>query len=157
MAELVKIEGLDGVRKALRALPKEVRKRELYRSLRPGARIIQARAKALAPRGEGFFRRYHEKDWAHYAGTLANSIVIRREKKRYLLDAARLRIGVASSRRNINVGAFYWRFVEFGTSKMEASPFLVPAFESMRYAADKAIKRALLKGVARQAARVKGK
>lgn len=157
MTEEVKIHGLDGVRKALRALPKEIRKRELNRALRAGAKITKQAAQALAPRGEGFFRKLRGKDWAHYRGTLANSIVIRSEKKRFLRDTARLRIGVLSSSRDINVGAFYWRHVEFGTSKMQAQPFLVPAFELTKYAANSAIQKALLKGVQRQAKRVKGR
>lgn len=34
---------------------------------------------------------------------------------------------------------FYWRFVEFGTSKMPAKPFLRPAFEQSKHQAAKAI------------------
>lgn len=157
MVDQVKIEGMAGVRKALRALPKEIRNRELQKSLRPGARIIQDAAKAMAPRGEGFFRKLRGKPWAHYRGTLANNIAIRAEKKKYKLDAAKLRIGVLHDNKNADIGAWYWRFVEFGTSKMAARPFLVPAFELTKYAANKAIQRALLKGVERQANRVKAR
>ena len=157
MVETVKITGLDGVRKALRALPKEIRKRELNKALRPGAKIIQQTAQALAPTGKSFVRNLRKKEWRHTAGTLADSIAIRTEKKKFLLDAARLRIGVLSNRRDARIGAWYWRFVEFGTSKMTAKPFLVPAFELTKFAADKAIKAALLKGVQRQARRVKSR
>ena len=155
MAEEVKIHGLDDVRRALKRLPKEIRKREVQKALRPGAKVIQAMAKQLAPTGEGFLRKIHGNEWLHFKGTLANSIVIRAEKKRFLLDTARLRVGVLSSSRDINIGAWYWRFVEFGTSKMTAKPFLVPAFERTKYVADKLIKKALLQGVERQARRVK--
>ena len=155
MAEQVKIHGMADVRRALRALPKEIRKRELNKALRPGAKLIQVTAKAMTPTGEGFFKVVNNKEWAHYKGTLANSIAIRTEKKRFLLDAARLKIGVLSSSRDINIGAYYWRFVEFGTSRQAAQPFLVPAFESTKYAANELIKKALLKGVMRQARRVK--
>jgi len=157
MAEEIKIHGLDGVRKALRQLPKEVRNRELQKALRPGANLIRNTAKAMAPQGEGFFRKLRGKQWAHYKGTLANSIVVRAEKKKFLLDSARLRIGVLHDNKNADIGAWYWRFVEFGTSKMAARPFLVPAFELAKYTADKLIKQALLKGVERQAQRVKAK
>lgn len=155
MAEEVKIHGLKDVQKALRALPKEIRKREVQKALRPGAKVIQAMAKQLAPTGEGFLKNVNSKAWLHFKGTLANSIVIRAEKKRFLLDTAKLRIGVLSSSRDINIGAYYWRFVEFGTSKMKAQPFLTPAFERTKYAANELIKKALLKGVQRQARRVK--
>lgn len=150
MAEVVKLHGLDDVRRALRRLPKEIRNKELQKALRPGARIIANAAKALAPRGEGFYRQFRGKK-----GTLAQSIVIRREGKRYLRDAAKLKIGVLHSQRDPNIGAYYWRFVEFGTRKMPAKPFMVPAFESMKYAANKAITDALRKAVFKQAAKVK--
>ena len=156
MAEQVKIHGMADVRRALRALPKEIRKRELNKALRPGAKLIQVTAKAMAPVGDGgFFKTVGGKGWAHFKGTLKNSIVVRTEKKRFLLDAARLKVGVLSSSRDINIGAYYWRFVEFGTSRQAAQPFLVPAFESMKYAANELIKKSLLKGVMRQARRVK--
>jgi HK97 gp10 family phage protein len=157
MAEEIKIHGLEGVRKALKQLPKEVRNRELQKALRPGANVIRNTARALAPRGEGFFRRIRGKSWAHYSGTLANSIVVRAEKKKFNRDAARLRVGVLHNNRDVNVGAWYWRFVEFGTSKMPAKPFMVPAFEISKYTANKLIQTALLKGVQRQAKRVRSK
>lgn len=157
MVDTVQIHGLNEVRRALKRLPKEIRKKELNKALRPGAKLIQATARAMAPRGEGFFRRLRGKEWAHFKGTLANSIQIRTEKKKFLNDAAKLRVGVISSNRDFNIGAWYWRFVEFGTSKMAAKPFLVPAFEISKYAADKLIRTSLLKGVQRQARKVRAK
>jgi len=157
MADEIKITGLEGVRKALRALPKEVRKREVQKALRPGANLIRNRARALVPEGVSFTRKLRGKTWSHDAGHLRKNIVTRAEKKKYLLDTARLRIGVLSSRRDPNVGAWYWKFVEFGTSKKSRSGFLVPAFEQTKFAADRLIKKALLKGVMRQANRVKSR
>lgn len=157
MAEEVKIHGLNDVRKALRALPKEIRNRELQKALRPGANVIRNTARAMAPRGVGFYRRLRGKPWAHYAGTLQNSIVVRAEKKKYKRDAARLKVGVLHNNRDPNVGAWYWRFVEFGTSKMAARPFMVPAFETAKYTANRLIQDALLKGVQRQAKQVRGR
>lgn len=162
MAETIKIHGMDGVRKALRKLPKELQKKELLRALRPGANIVKKSAQAMAPTGdEGFYRKLRGKAWTHYIGTLKNSIVVRAEKKKYDTGTATLRVGVLHSNKDLNVGAWYWRFVEFGTSKMPAANggrgFLVPAFEMTKYAADKAIKNALLKAVDRVAKKVKGR
>lgn len=39
--------------------------------------------------------------------------------------------------------AFYWRFIEFGTSKMPAQPFMRPAFDATKQAARAAIKAKL--------------
>ena len=161
MVEQVKIHGLDGVRKALRALPKDLRKKELDKAIRPAANLIRDAARQLAPRGKLSFHREASKKnskgkskrkaWDHKAGDLKEAIIVRTEKKKFLNDAARLRIGVLHDRNDPNVGAWYWRFVEFGTSRRMARPFLVPAFEMMKYIADAEIKKRLLLGVERQA------
>ncbi len=62
-----------------------------------------------------------------------------------------------SNRRDPNVGAWYWRFVEFGTSKKPARPFLTPAFEQRKYKANRLIQKALLDGVLRQARKVRAR
>jgi len=42
--------------------------------------------------------------------------------------------------RKRDVDAYYWRFVEFGTAKMAARPFMRPAFEAKKGDALEAIK-----------------
>ena len=44
---------------------------------------------------------------------------------------------------NLSQDAWYWRFVEFGTVKMPARPFLRPAFEGKKREAVQAIKTRL--------------
>ena len=94
------------------------------------------------------------KTWAHIRGALLQGIVMRGEKKRFKVDRAKIRIGVAVDSKDPNT-PWYWRFVEFGTSKMEAKPFLTRAFESQKYSANNTIIAALKKGVAKQAAKLK--
>jgi HK97 gp10 family phage protein len=157
MAEVVRIEGLEQVKWALKQLPKEIARKELYQALRPAAKLVQRTAQSLAPVGlrYGYIRNVHGNKFAHYKGTLRNSIVIRREKKKYLNNTARLKIGVLSSHKDASIGAFYWRFVEFGTRNMSAHPFLRPAFELLKYDLNIMIQESLGKGVQRQAARVR--
>lgn len=142
------VKGLKELRRALRKLPKEVQKKVLGSALRKGAVPIQAMAKALVPVGESYSRTLGGKSWDHYAGKTKDSIKIQKEKKKYLLDAARVRIGV-DLKRGDEDAAWWWRFVEFGTVKMQAKPFLVPAFESMKFASDKIIRRSILVGIER--------
>ena len=52
---------------------------------------------------------------------------------------------------------FYWRFVEFGTSKMRAFPFLRPAFDAKKIEAAERIKDALRQGIETEAAKLAGK
>lgn len=155
MADKVKLHGLTEVRRALRRMPRAVADKELNKALRKGGRPIVGMAKALVPTGgSSFVRKIRGKDWAHLRGTLMQNIVMRGEKKRFKIDRAKIRIGVAVDRKSKD-SPWYWRFVEFGTSKMPAKPFLVPAFETMKMVANTTIIRELKRGVARQAARVK--
>jgi len=148
MDDKIKITGLKEVRRALRDLPKEVRKRELSKALRKGARLIQAAAIQRAAVGVSYTRKLRGKEWVHTAGTLKRGIVIRAEKKRFLRDAAKLRIGVLVDNRKVDT-PWYWRMVEFGTSKKSARPFLTPAFEATKIIANDAIILALKKSINR--------
>lgn len=51
--------------------------------------------------------------------------------------------------------AYYWRFLEFGTSKMEARPFFRPAWESSRMMLYSAVKRVLKRGIEAEARRLR--
>lgn len=158
MAEEIKIHGMQELRRAMRALPRKVAKKELNKALQPGAVLIREAAKGRAPSsGDDFTRKLRGKTWSKDVFNLKDSIAIRTEKKKYLENAAKKRIGVLSNTRDPNDGAWYWRFVEFGTSKQQAQPFLVPAFEELKYIVDALIKRAMLKGVERQARAVRSR
>jgi len=50
---------------------------------------------------------------------------------------------------------FYWRFVEFGTVKMAARPFLRPAFEARKQAAADKIKAQLAPRIEQEAERAR--
>ena len=50
---------------------------------------------------------------------------------------------------------YYWRFVEFGTSKMPARPFLRPAFEGSRSGMWNVVKRETRRGINRAALRLR--
>lgn len=142
MADQVEIKGLDDVRKALLKLPKQMRKRALDQALRKGGNIVRDVARDLVPVDTGLTR---------------DSIVVRSEKKRYLLDAARLKVGVATKRPKKGEKSntpYYWRFIEFGYVRKDgthipARPFLSKAFEFSQLAAFNAIKQHLAKSLPR--------
>lgn len=135
MAETIRIEGLEEVRKRLLALPREISGKNggpLLAALRKMGRVIQADAKA----------RVRKK-----SGTLADNIIVVRKKNQFTgteevnvtvrAKATKFKDNKANRRKG-RVGGlykaygplFYARFLEFGTSKMPAYPFLRPAFES---------------------------
>lgn len=140
MSEQVKIDGLDGLLRSLREAPKAIQGRAVQAGMRKGGNVIRDDARRRAPKESGF---------------MASQIVTRRANSR-----SRQRAGVgqggeyftvgvktgrrrkyANTKRNRRRGrvgrvyeeagwAYYWRFVEFGTKKMRASPFLTPAGEA---------------------------
>lgn len=140
MTEQVSIQGLDGLLRSLREAPKAIQGRAVQAGMRKGGNVIRDDARRRAPKESGF---------------MASQIVTRRANSR-----SRQRAGVgqggeyftvgvktgrrrkyAKTKRNRRRGrvgkvyeeagwAYYWRFVEFGTKKMRASPFLTPAGEA---------------------------
>ena len=160
MAEFQKVEGLRELKQALKRLPKELRVKVLQQSLRPAANLVRNVAKAMAPQGPDTTRNIKLKNGEtitvnHRGGMLKDAIVVRTEKKKFKRNQAELRIGVLSGKtKKDGVNAWYWRFVEFGTSKQSAQPFLVPAFESTKYALSGMIKTSLAKGIERTAKRL---
>lgn len=55
------------------------------------------------------------------------------------------------AQRGTGKDAFYWRHLEFGTSKMHARPFVRPALPAVQAQATGAMKKRLTKGVAARA------
>ncbi len=153
MVDKVELHGLKELRAKLKKLPLKIQQRELNRALRRGGAPMLALARQLAPVGTSFVRRLRGKEWKHTGGLLANSIVMRSERKKFLRNTAKQRIGVVQT-RNKGDTAFYWRHVEFGTSKQRAQPFLIPSFELLKVHSSNIIRRELLKGVERQARRL---
>ena len=94
-------------------------------------------------------------------GLLKSDVLVKRleeksqsnERQVYLITVRSGKRKYTDSRRNkqkSRVGkayavqaAFYWRFIEFGTSKAAARPFMRPAFDSTKQAARDAIKAKL--------------
>ena len=156
MAESVRVAGLDGVLERLQALPAAVGAKgggPARAALAKGARVFRDQAIANAPRDTGL---------------LQESIVARRDSKPQMVGASEAYfVGVrrkarryANTKRNRGKGragktyfvdgtAFYWLFLEFGSEKMAARPFLRPAFESRKEDALNVIVNEMQAGLAR--------
>jgi HK97 gp10 family phage protein len=153
----IAIEGLDDVLAALKALPDSITKNAAPFAMRKGANVIAKEAKARAPKR---------------TGNLQKRIAVRKRKRRDAGIALAYSVGVLggasstygntkSNRRKGLVGktydrggtAYYWRFLEFGTEKLAAKPFLRPAFDSKAEEAVKAIADGFRTGLARAVAK----
>lgn len=151
MAE-VKLDGLDDVIRALLALPDAIVNNGAAYAMRQGANVIAKEAKLRAP---------------VRTGNLKKRIVVRKRKRKPRDVALAYSVGVLggaaskygdtrANRKKGRVGhkivedtAYYWRFLEFGTEKLRAKPFLRPAFDAKGQEAIAAITNGLRTGLAR--------
>lgn len=149
----VKIEGLANLRLAMQQLPDRVNRNAVRPSLQAGAAVIRDAAKANAPVWHGDVAEGHPPP-----GTLRRSIVTKyasemstpgsqtyivtvRHGKRYQRVERWGRTRLTA--RIVNLDAYYWTFVEFGTSKMPGTPFMRTAFNQKGVAATYAIEQRL--------------
>lgn len=147
MAEAVKIEGLEELVKALRALPAEVASKRggpVRLALRAAARVIRDDARVRAPRD---------------TGRMARAIVTVNGRTN---DPSK-EVQQVSVRRGRNrkdpKGAYYYLMVELGTMggakpDQKPQPFLRPAAAAKRGDAIEEFKRSLAKGIKRAEAKV---
>jgi len=168
MKTSVSIEGLNELRIALRRLPEELQKNELAKAVRKGAQTTQADAVARAPflmkpdprRKSGLLKSAIKATAGRRNGNVGSAFVYVRMLAKSQIS--KFKKAMAKAGKRVKGAAnpddpFYWRFVEFGTSKMAAKPFLRPAFEHTKMQAAERIKEALREGVERQAAKVAGR
>lgn len=149
MADAMNLTGFKELAKALRELGPRVAKNTLRRSVAAGATIIKTEARARAPKD---------------TGEMAKDIMVKRERDTRGEMAATYSVFVRSGKksrlagkgRNVQKDSYYWKFVEFGTSKMAAKPFLRPSFESKKEEAVKVIGEKLDEGIQKAAAELAG-
>jgi HK97 gp10 family phage protein len=122
------LEGADELNEALRAVGDRASGLLLQRAAEEGGKVIQEEAERRAPRE---------------TGNLQENVVDRMILRRQRVGRAQVDIGPTRD-------AWYGRFLELGTSKMEAQPWLRPAFEAKVKEATDAVANALrnaLRGV----------
>ena len=132
---VVKLDGVAELVAALKGMPEKIRRKAVRAALRKAAQAISRDAKARAPvlmvpapfRTRGTVKRrisVRASKFARQAGDEGVFVGVKPLRGR----ADTRRYGKASAR---NPGdPFYWRFLEFGTRKMAARPFLGPAAKS---------------------------
>lgn len=99
-----------------------------------GAKVFQEEAKIRVPVS---------------TGVIKNNIIIKRaEEKSNGAQKQTYLVTVRTGKKNAEGDAFYWRFVEFGTSKVAAQPFMRPAFEAMKRRALEAMRQRMREKIA---------
>lgn len=140
----VQLQGLEELRAKLRKLPEAVGNRAMRRALRRGANVIRDAARAGAQRVDDPGSR------ENIAKNIVTQSVSRRRESYY--GGPTMRVGVLGGAKqyksnklndrkrrsgstystggtSANPGGdtFYWRYLEFGTSRIGARPFMRPA------------------------------
>lgn len=152
----VTVTGLSELGEALKQFPVVIAQKYLRRAAYTAAALIEADAISRAPVRTGalrdhiaIFKRKSDGNTAAYAIGI-RGIRLNRKVKNVL----RILRKANGNRTQIAGDVYYWQFLEFGTSKMSARPFLRPAFEANKDSAIELFRTTLADGVQAAAAEV---
>jgi HK97 gp10 family phage protein len=130
------IQGIDGVVGKLKGLGPKLAKKGLGAAMRKGAAIVRKDAVARArlfdrPEtplnvSKEIVTRTSAKLGKREGGVVVQ-VGVRGGAKQYVNNRANRSAGRVGKRYEGPGAVFYWRFLEFGTSKMRAQPFMRPA------------------------------
>ena len=136
----IQITGLADLEKRLRGLSDKLAKNVLRGAVRAGAVVIQKEAKAKVPIASGPYLHGRKgiKTW-YQPGTLKKGIKIR--------SAPRGKAKGIEYWVYVSKNLFWWKFIEFGTSKKGKRPFMRPAFDTKKEAATTAIRDYMAKRI----------
>jgi HK97 gp10 family phage protein len=154
----VRIHGLTGIEAKIKLLNKRLAKKVLSKALTKGARPIVARARSLVPVDTGFIKRAIGARARRNPDGARRDVGVLSDIKGGGLSRSNARASKSPIKRRgkskssglqgfKNSPTFYWRFLEFGTARMSAKPFLRPAFEGTKFDADAIIRREILIGI----------
>lgn len=159
MADDIQLHGLKELQATLRQLPLRLQDRTILAALRAAGQVIRKEAQARVPLLKQPVP--HRK-----RGVVRKAISVRRSR----LDNIKgkrsgVYIGVKPLGRKEIKGfkggtgrnpddPFYWIFLEFGTSKMSAKPFLRPAFEAKQFEALRKFEEYMKARVEKEAAKL---
>ena len=119
-----KVNGIPELKAALAGLVPKLRRQALRNALAAGARVVRDEARRRAPVLQPTLRAPYRKP-----GTVRKAVLVRTSKTARRAGDVGVFVNVRPAKRGQR-GAknpndpFYWRFLEFGTKKMAARPFL---------------------------------
>lgn len=146
----ISITGLSDLEKKLADFPDKIARNILSGAIRAGAVVVQNEARKLAPVSDAAHwlgKKDSKSRIKVQPGTLKKNIKVRKAPRGKSTHSVEYWVYV--SRRY-----WYWRFVEFGTSKMSSKPFMRPAFDAMKSAALERIRDYLAARIEKEATKI---
>lgn len=124
----IRIEGTEALKRALADLPKKLQNKVIRQALRAGAKVFSQEVKAEAPKETGALKR-------------STKVKAGKRKKDYLSVNVIVTGGHPDS---VPI------FVEYGTVKMEADPFLARSFDKRESAVETGLINDIAEGAERE-------
>jgi HK97 gp10 family phage protein len=155
------VEGLDALLADLQALPAEIADKELRGMVFAGAKTVRDLAKGYLVNVHGALDTGSLRDGIRVGFDKLNSSAVQKQfnvfvsnrvKKRPRPGQGANRKGSAKARYQY---LYYWKFIEFGTSRQRARPFLRPALDENKALIVNLMQERLRKGIERQARKLK--
>lgn len=128
----VEIEGLQELEDQLKALTAVVARNQIYSAISFGLTPIVSEMRNNAPKAAAAYYRYSKggkktgERHLEQPGRLRSQV--RRWRVKGLPDS--YGVGVGIKKKSKEYVAFYWYFIEYGTAKQAAVPFIRPAFDA---------------------------
>lgn len=127
-----RMTGLAELEKRLKELPKEVQDKPIKAGLRGAAKVLKDEIIATAPHDD------ETPDGVH----ISENVQIARSRRRSGPDVEVVTVGIRygsrvdgdGKKRKTEGAAWYWKLIEFGTSRIAADPFMRDAFKAKRQA-----------------------
>ena len=136
MADFIQIRGLKEMGQRMLALPKNLQGPPIVNTLRTMGKIVQRDAKSRVPVDTGTLREniIVSRIPPRRRGPTEEGVevTVRYKATKYKDTAPNRKAGRVGGSYQDYGPLFYARFLEFGTSKMAARPFLRPAFEAAK-------------------------
>lgn len=133
------MKGLDELQAALEELPEKLARKVTKAALADGAEIIKNEMVDNAPKKSGFLSKHFGTHVSVKSDAIAGKAVAGPLAKTYYPNAGDRKLGVSTGKHPVKGGAVpvasVARFLEFGTRKMKAEPFMRNAVLSRAQAA----------------------